>query len=141
MKCEEKNKSAGKKCQSHKTNCVFREELSGVLISTGKVKTKKKCCENTSEKTVGCHWPPPSHSDGSDILLLLIIPGMSSLILLALTGARFIMILLYRSAETTIFSLAQHNSVTTVAKKTSTNKQTNKEDTIIVMYVAAYPHP
>ena len=125
MKREEKNKSAGKKCQSHKTNCVFREELSGVLISTGKVKTKKKCCENTSEKTVGCHWPPPSHSDGSDILLLLIIPGMSSLILF--TGARFIMILLYRSAETPIFSLAQHNSVTTVAKKPQqTNKQTKR---------------
>ena len=45
------NCEAGMKCQSCKTNCVFWERLSGVLMSTAKVKTKKKCCENTYEKT------------------------------------------------------------------------------------------
>ena len=59
---KKKNNSSGKKCQSYKTNCVFWEELSGVLISTAKVKTKKKCWENTSEKSVACCWMAPSPS-------------------------------------------------------------------------------
>ena len=59
---KKKNNSSGKKCQSYKTNCVFWEELSGVLISTAKIKTKKKCCENTSEKSVACCWMAPSAS-------------------------------------------------------------------------------
>ena len=59
---KKKDNSSGKKYQSYKTNFVFWEELSGVLISTAKVKTKKKCCENTSEKSVGCCWIAPSPS-------------------------------------------------------------------------------